>query len=475
MDIKNNKKHQVTPIVGLAYALPVVPVLLLMSANNVLSGLYATHYGLALSSISMAMLIAGLFDAVTDPSIGYLSDRHHARTGSRRPFVVAGALLLVPSAWFLLNPGEGVTITYFLIWYLLFYLAATLFHIPHMTWGGEIAPVSEQKTKVYAYRNFAGYAGLIIFALIPILSFSGSTKVTPDTMRTLVIVAAVLLCPCLYLMQRYTPKGAHRPDSVDPLTLPENPFRAMLSMGVNKPALWYIGASVTHALAGAFYIALEFMMMESYLGLGEYYVYLMLFHLVVASLAIKPAVYFIERVGKIKAWKLAYLLSMLVSLLLLSVLLNSAYSLALLVVFNAVYALVSAVGNVASLSLLSDIADFGTYKTGVDRSATYFSLMSLSGKTCMALGISASIAIAGWFGFDPAAESQKAGVFWGLALSMCVIPILLNLIAVRCITKIRITERLHAVIRKRLEARAARISEAEDESSVSSLTHFAKA
>ncbi|MFP6762111.1 MAG: MFS transporter, partial [Planctomycetaceae bacterium] len=39
-------------------------------------------------TISMVMLIAGLFDAVTDPSIGYFSDRYHARTGSRRPFVV---------------------------------------------------------------------------------------------------------------------------------------------------------------------------------------------------------------------------------------------------------------------------------------------------------------------------------------------------------------------------------------------------
>ena len=159
MNVSDIQQDRMTPLAGVAYALPVIPVLILMSTNNVLSGLYATHYGLALTSISMVMLIAGLFDAVTDPTIGYLSDRYHARTGSRRPFVVAGAVLLMPCAWFLLNPGQGVTVVYFLVWYLLFYLAMTLFQIPHLTWGGEITPVSEQKNRVYAYRNYAAYTG----------------------------------------------------------------------------------------------------------------------------------------------------------------------------------------------------------------------------------------------------------------------------------------------------------------------------
>ena len=45
-------------------------------------------------------------------------------TGSRRPFVVIGAVMLVPCAWFLLNLFlQGVTWVYFLVWYLLFYLS----------------------------------------------------------------------------------------------------------------------------------------------------------------------------------------------------------------------------------------------------------------------------------------------------------------------------------------------------------------
>lgn len=460
-DNARSRTPSITPLVGLAYALPVVPVSILMSTNAVLSGLYATHYGLALTSISLVMLIAGVFDAVTDPTIGYLSDRYHARTGTRKPFVIAGALLLIPCAWFLLNPVGEVTLGYFMTWYLLFYLAITLFNIPHLTWGGEVSPASEDKSKVYAYRSYTSYAGMIIFASIPLLPFFESTKVTPEVMRYLVVIAALLVLPLLLFMQRYAATGVHRTDQQMGYQN-ENPFQTMAGILKNIPMRWYMVASVTHVIGGAFYIALKFMMMESYLGMGQYYAHLLLFHLVVATLSIKPAVWLIGRIGKIRGWMLAHTLSIAASLVLMLVLLNNAYSLALFVFFNAVWAMASAFSNVAYASLLSDISDYGTLKSGVDRSATYFSLSSLAMKTCMALGIAASIAIASWFGFDPKADSnaQVESVYRGLTLCMCIIPIVLNMIAVYCASKTAITGRRHDTIRKRLDARAARVHRA---------------
>jgi len=471
----NNKSRQVTVLSGMAYALPVIPISILMSTNNVLSGLYATHYGLALTSISLVMLIAGIFDAITDPTIGYLSDRYHARTGSRKPFVFAGAILLVPCAWFLLNPVGEVTLTYFLVWYLLFYLAMTLFNIPHTTWGGEISSVSEEKNKIYGYRNYTGYAGMIIFASVPLLPFFESTRVTPEIMRYLVPIAAALVLPALYIMLRHAPNGAHRPDQRDPLVKSENPFQAMRALVHNKPALWFITAAVAHVVASAFYIALKFMMMESYLGMGQYYVHLLLWHLIAATLAIKPAVWLIGRLGKIKGYMIGHSVAIAASLSLILVLLNNSYSLALFIVFNAIWALASAIGNVAAFSLMSDISDYGTYKSGVDRSATYFSAMFLVNKTCMALGIAASIAIASWFGFDPKADTQVAGAYWGLTLCMCIIPILCNLIAVYCASNTAITSRRHAAIRKRLDARAARAQQTSNNTASLATAHPAQA
>ena len=463
----------VTPLTGIAYALPVVPVLVLGSSNNVLSGIYATYHGLSLASISMVMLIAGLFDAITDPSIGYLSDRYHAHTGSRRPFVIGGALLLIPCAWFLLNPGEGVTIAYFLVWYLLFYLAMTLFQIPHLTLGGELFKASEQKTIVYGYRNYAGYAGMIIFSLIPLLPFSEGTKVTPETMRYLVVVAGFLLLPTLYLFLRDVPisKRLTKNDPVSKCTTnvgvkSENPFRAILALSDNKPLLWLIGIMVFNAVAGAFYIGLKFLMMDAYLGLGSYYVHFLLLHLISASLAIKPAMRVITTIGKLRAIKVWGVLSVAAFMTLSLVLLNNAATLLLFVFFNIIWAFCSAIGNVAIYSLLSDVADYGTLKSGVDRSAMCFSVHSLTTKTGTAIGISLSIGLAGLMGFDPSLEQQGEQVYWALFVCMSVIPSLLSLLVILFSKKVAITEQRHAIIRRRLDARAIRLEHMHNQPSV---------
>ena len=109
----------VAPYLGLSLLLgPVVAVL---------GGIYAKHYGLALTTIAAVMLAARIFDAVTDPLIGYYSDQWRVRTGSRKPFMVVGGLLLVPCSYFLFVPPEGVGGIYFAFWYMTFYLALTIF------------------------------------------------------------------------------------------------------------------------------------------------------------------------------------------------------------------------------------------------------------------------------------------------------------------------------------------------------------
>ena len=452
-----NNKNRVSTLTGVAYAAPVVPLLVLMSSSVVLSGIYATYHGLSLTAISLVMLLVGLFDAVTDPSIGYFSDRYHARTGSRRPLVVVGAILLIPSAWFLLNPGAGVTAGYFLFWYLLFYLAVTLFQIPHLTWGGEISPVSEEKTKMYGFRNYAGYAGMILFVLIPILSFTETTQVTPETLRNSVIVAAVLFIPTLYLMLRHVPTGVLKVDSGEK---GENPLQAIRTLAENKPFLWLLVASTLYTMGTSFFNGLYFMMVDAYLGLGNYYVYLLLFQLVVASLSIKPVMDLIGRIGKIKAWMMGILLSVISYMVLFFVLLDNSFSLYFLILFNAVFAFYSAISNVVVYSLLSDVSDFGTLKSGVDRAATYFSFQSLASKTSLAVGVALTIGLAGLLGFDPSSEIQGEETYWTLSLCMGVIPIVLSLIALVFIPGIAINAHRHLIIRKRLDARVNRANRA---------------
>lgn len=461
---QNKHTTALRPLVGMAYAAPVVPVVLLLTSTNVLSGIYAQYYGLPLASVAAVMLVAGLFDAFTDPSIGYLSDRYHARTGSRRPFVVGGALLFIPSAWFLLNPGGETSVIYFLFWYLAFYLSYTLFNIPHLTSAGEICPHSTDRNKIFGYRSFAGFIAFAIFMAIPMTPLTEGSEVTPQMMRYLVIAAGLLLLPSLLFYMRNLSEGEHRYNLSEQ---PESPVRAIKELAHNKPLMLYIAGLSFYFVAIASDASLKFMVMSSYLDIGEYYVYLYLLTVITSILTIKMSLKLIDHIGKKKSCIIAFVLNIVAFSLLPIILLRGDYYFHLYVLYSVLFGISGALGNVTIFSMLSDIADYGTLKTGIDRSATCFSLHSLASKTFLTIGIAFFIAFASWFGFDPAAPSQGGVVYWGLAISMGMLPMACVTIATFFIWRIPVDERHHDIIRRRLDSREARplwVSRLENES-----------
>src|SRR3546814_1501961 len=74
------------------------------------------------------MLITRMFDAVTYPLIGYLSDRSYVRSGTRRNWTIAGTLLSMLGTWFLLRPPQNVSVLYFGIWTAVLYVGRSEEH-----------------------------------------------------------------------------------------------------------------------------------------------------------------------------------------------------------------------------------------------------------------------------------------------------------------------------------------------------------
>ena len=92
------------------YAIPRIAGVSLFAGINVLQGIYAKYYGLELTLIASVILFSRLFDAVTDPVIGYLSDRAWHKSGSRKTFIIIGALITIVSGYFLYSPPSEVSI-----------------------------------------------------------------------------------------------------------------------------------------------------------------------------------------------------------------------------------------------------------------------------------------------------------------------------------------------------------------------------
>ncbi|MYK84611.1 MAG: MFS transporter, partial [Gammaproteobacteria bacterium] len=61
-------------------------------------------FGLSLGFVSLMLVLSRAFDGVTDPVIGFLSDRSRSRWGRRKPFFLLGTPLFVIGVWLLWVP-----------------------------------------------------------------------------------------------------------------------------------------------------------------------------------------------------------------------------------------------------------------------------------------------------------------------------------------------------------------------------------
>ena len=98
---------------AITYATPSVGLSLLTGSLALLPVIYAKYYGLTLTTIATVMLVARIFDAITDPLIAHYSDLYQRKYGTRKPFILLGGLGCTVCIYFLCVPVGGVTITYF--------------------------------------------------------------------------------------------------------------------------------------------------------------------------------------------------------------------------------------------------------------------------------------------------------------------------------------------------------------------------
>lgn len=138
---------------------------------NVISVLAIPIYSIALGVnpawIGIALMIPRLWDAVSDPIMGHISDNFRSRWGRRRPLILVGAILLGISFPLLWTPnpawGKNVLSVYLLVMLIGYYTAYTIWSVPWNALGYEMTSDYNERTRVQAWRAFFGTsAGLFI-------------------------------------------------------------------------------------------------------------------------------------------------------------------------------------------------------------------------------------------------------------------------------------------------------------------------
>lgn len=145
---------------------------------------YTQVLGLRGTLAGLAILIALLSDAVTDPLAGVLSDRLHSPWGRRHPFLYASALPVAVTFYLVFAPPAGLSQLALFAWLATFTvltrLSMTLFHVPHLALGAELSPDYEDRTTLVTLRQMFLRIGHAATGLLGLLVFMRPTAAYPD-------------------------------------------------------------------------------------------------------------------------------------------------------------------------------------------------------------------------------------------------------------------------------------------------------
>lgn len=120
--------------------------------------------------LGWAIAIPRIFDAITDPVMGNISDNTRSRWGRRRPYIFVGAVLcalLLPVIW--MSPFRS---DWGVFWWLtvlgtIYFLAYTVYIIPYQALGYEMTTDYDERTRLLAWPNYVGLTMSFVLPWLP--------------------------------------------------------------------------------------------------------------------------------------------------------------------------------------------------------------------------------------------------------------------------------------------------------------------
>lgn len=455
----NSHHNKALDKLSIAYAMPVITTTWLISPIAVIQGIYAKYYGISLVTLATIALATRLIDAITDPITGYYADRYYQRTGTRKPFIIVGAFFFIFSGFFLYSPPIQAGPMYFAFWFTFFMVSWTLFEIPHLTWGGELTPTSQEKTRIYSYRAIAQQSGMLLFYTIPFLPFFATTEITPETLTVSIAIAGSLTLILTLICLKTVPDRLATTNSLyQPSGHNQTVGQSQLIHQIykNRPFWLFIVAAFISFFSLGMWYSLIFIYVDAYLRMSEEFANMFIIGFL-AGLIGTPFWYKLSIwLGKKTSWSIATSLIIAVTIY-TGTLKPGATTFIDLVALSIFQGLAAACWGVVIPSMLSEIADYGLWKYRTDNTATYFSIYAFTNKAGMAIANAVGLGIAGWFGFNVSATFHSEDSIFGLRLAISWVPVVFSIASLILITLLPINTRRHAIIRRRIDLRANRI------------------
>jgi GPH family glycoside/pentoside/hexuronide:cation symporter len=450
--MKVNEPDRVPLAKKLAYAAPAFALAIVgIPVYVYIPKFYTDVVGVNIAMLGYLLLAVRLFDAVTDPAIGFLSDKTHTRFGRRRPYIAIGVIFLSLSMYLLFNPPAvspiletiwfGVTIfCLFLFW--------TAIVVPYESLGPEITFDYDERTTLLGMRDGALIAGTLAAASSPAaVAWGFGLPPTDEGERAKFFWIAVLYAPLLLAFCWWCV-----------LAIRERPqlfrgekqrlLQGLKEVSQNKPFVILLISYIVAAFGSNLPATLILYYVE-YVLQSKYADLFLLIYFVTGVLFLPAWIYMARKLEKKVTWLTAMAI-------------NTGAFLGVFFLgpgdghIYGVLCFLSGIGFGATLAIPSamqaDVIDYDELLSGQRREGQYIGIWSITKKLAAALGVGLALSILGGVGYEPNVE-QSEKVQLTLRILYALVPSLCNIAAFVIALAYPVSRKIHKDILAAIQER----------------------
>lgn len=390
----------------LAFALPAMPLAAFHSPITVyLPPFFGTEMGLGLAVVGGIFMLARVWDIITDPLLGIVTDKLPSRWGRRRHWIVASVPILLVSVVMVFMPrvivGDQVSASYLMLWLVILYVGYTLATLSQYAWAAELTEHYDERSRIMGWREFFHLLGMLTVLGMPaIIELSLGDTSLGDRVAAMGWYVLILLPITVLIAVVMVPENPKAPRA-------QLPWRQGLQLlAKNKPFRRVLATDLMVGIPGGVMGALYIFFIIDVVDAPRWLTIILLGFFAAGLVGMPLTVKLSYHIGKHNAIIVCKALMLIVTLMFLFVGQGDVVLFTILIclsglIFNGLNAMLRAI--------TADIVDYDRLDTGVSRTGLYFALLTLTNKIGYAAAL-VTYPVLQWLGYRTGVSNGETAI-----------------------------------------------------------------
>ena len=398
--------------------------------------------------------VSRVWDAISDPLVGYLSDRTRSRYGRRRTWIVGSIVPIAAVFVMVFAPPEALGDAGRIAWMATaiigFYSVMTVFLVPHLSLGAELSDDYHERSRLFGMRHAAFTIGSIL-ALGSMQALINAEEVGEAAVRevtfTLAILASAVMTAALL---GSVPLLRERADFQGRVT--EKPFQAFADVWRNVHARLLIVVTFIENVGSAAIGVLTLYVMQYVVGAPRWAPLVILSYMVPSAASVPLWLPLSRRFGKVRLWMFSMVLTGVSfgGMFVLPFLDTVELRLVTIFVLAFFAGLAAGAGGTIGPSVQGDVIDYDEHLTGERKEGSYFATWNFVYKSAMGVMLALTGFVLQASGFVPNQE-QTMTVQVAMVSLYGLFPLVCYAVGAALFSRFRLDEAAHAEIRAQLD------------------------